>query len=70
MTKKEYVDALLSSFDVAAEEVPCTSGPGTVKKISYTKSAFELLLYIILNDEHIIWKENGTHSGRRHIRQR
>ena len=70
MTKKEYIKELLSGFDTVAEEFPCISGPGTIKKISFTKSSFEVLLHIILNDDHIIWKENGAHSGRGYIRKR
>ena len=70
MTKKEYIKKLLSSFDTAAEEFPCISGPETIKKISFTKSSFEVLLHIILNDDHIIWKENGAHSGRGYIWKR
>lgn len=70
MTKKEYIKELLSSFDTAAEEFPCISGPGTIKKISFTKPSFEVLLHIILNDDHIIWKENGAYSGGGHIRKR
>lgn len=62
MTKTEFIKKILSSFDEVAQEVPCTSGPGMVKKISFTKSAFELLLYAILKDEHVVWKENGNKS--------
>lgn len=32
MTKKEYIKELLNSFDTVAEEFPCISGPGTIKK--------------------------------------
>ena len=70
MTKKEYIKELLNGFDTVAKEFPCISGPGTIKKISFTKSSFEVLLHIILNDDHIIWKENGTHSGGGYIRKR
>ena len=70
MTKKEYIKELLSGFDTVAEEFPCISGPETIKKISFTKSSFKVLLHIILNDDHIIWKENGAHSGRGYIRKR
>ena len=43
MTKKEYIKELLNGFDTVAEEFPCISGPGTVKKISFTKPSFEVL---------------------------
>ena len=58
MTKKEYIKELLSGFDTVAEEFPCISGPGTVKKISFTKPSFEVLLHSILNNNHITWNEN------------
>lgn len=32
MTKKEYIKKLLSSFNTAAEEFLCTSGPSTKRK--------------------------------------
>lgn len=63
MTKQEYIDLLLANFDTFAEEVPCQSGPGTVKKVSYTKAAFKILLTIVLNDEHIIWNGTCTRKG-------
>ena len=58
MTKKEYIKELLSGFYTVAEEFPCISGPGTVKKISFTKPSFEVLLHSILNNNHITWNEN------------
>ena len=48
----------MSGFDTVAEEFPCISGPETIKKISFTKSSFEVLLHTILNNDHITWNED------------
>ena len=48
----------MSGFDTVAEEFPCISGPETIKKISFTKPSFEVLLHTILNNDHITWNEN------------
>lgn len=56
MTKKEYINEILKSFDSAAEETPSSSALGqTVKKVSFTKGQLSMLLSMILNDKHITW---------------
>lgn len=58
MTKKEYIDAIMSSFDKAAQKMPSTSIEDLmVPKVSFTKSSLRMLITMVLNDKHVIWKE-------------